>query len=163
MRPVRFADSLLAWICADQQVRARSFADAGYTEAPYGVQVWLPTGAFVHLQTVGVAAPGDYYSSPETPVTGPVLPETHPVTLATTGQTHLTSVERWLAWRITAGRSAEISQLALFQDREGGGAVPHGVAVRCYSGAKLWVYFRHTTPPGQPPGSGPVWRPQAAV
>lgn len=41
--------------------------------------------------------------------------------------------------------------------------MPHGHAVRCYSGAKLWIYFRHTTPPGRQPGSGPVWRRHATV
>lgn len=166
MKPERFVSLLLSWICADQQVRARSFAEAGYGACPFGVELWLPTRARVYLQAVGrspVAAPGADSGSAQI-VEGEALPEAEPVELPTDSATPLALVERWLAWRITTGRCPEIKTVEPFQEREkAGGAVVHGVGVRCWSGARLWVYFRHATPPGREPGRGPVFRVQATV
>lgn len=151
MQAERFARELLTWICADQQVRARSFEDAGYTECPHGVELWLPSRAVVYLQAVGTAAPGG-------PVRGEALPVTEPAALPPEGPTELAAVERWLRWRITAARSAEISKVSLFQSRTGRNAIPHGLAVTFHSGARVWLYFRHATPAGRQPGAGALWR-----
>ncbi|MEV6399962.1 hypothetical protein AB0M39_35110 [Streptomyces sp. NPDC051907] len=158
MQPKRFADALLEWICADGQVRARTFADAGYTGAPFGVELWLPTGAVVYLQTVGAGPPGNGRADADAPVYGGELPLREPVALPTEGPTELAAVERWLAWRITTGRSAEIASVGLFQSRNGRASIPHGLAVAFHSGAKAWVYLRHATPAGRQPAAGPLWR-----
>ncbi|MFE2934855.1 hypothetical protein [Streptomyces sp. NPDC059278] len=163
MHPKRFASGLLSWICAEPQVRARSFEEAGYTECPFGVELWLPSGAVVYLQAVGADAPGHRPGTPLPPVHGDPLPVSKPVALPGEGPTEMAAVERWLRWRITTGQSAEISRVSLFQNRNGRNAVPYGLALTFHSGARVWLYFRHATPAGRQPGTGPLWRDLASV
>lgn len=160
---MRFAETLLHWVRADQQVRARSFADAGYTACPLGVELWLPTRAVIYLQVVGALSLAQRADSEDLMVTGAPPPLVPPVTLPTEGPTDLAEVERWLAWRITGALSAEIATVRLFQDRTVRGSIPHGLAITFHSGARAWIYFRHATPAGRQPGSGAAWRVQPTV
>lgn len=156
MQPREFAAALLEWICADGAGRARTFADAAYTDAPHGVQLALPSGAVVFLQVVGRAAPGIRVD--HSPVHADPPPVTAAPELPTSGLTELAEVERWLVWRITHARSTQIKTVGVFHGRTGRRAIPHGLQVDFHSGARAWVYFRHATPAGREPGGGPVWR-----
>jgi hypothetical protein len=159
MTPNELAPLLLDWICADGQVRARAFAEAGYADCPLGAQVWLPTRAVVHLQVVG-AFPAATLTEP----TGPALPVAPEVVLPTEGATALSDVERWLAWRITQARSPQIASLEMFHTRPAAQrGIPHGLALVFHNGYRAWLYFRHVTPAGKTPGTGPAWRVQPTV
>lgn len=158
MKPERFASHLLAWLSADPQVRARSFQEARYTPCPYGVELGLPSGAVVYLQVVGRAAPGIVSTGTAAPSVPPAprAPAAEP--LPTEGPVELAAVERWVAAHITAGGSAEIADVVMFQNRTGRRSVPHGLTVTFHTGARCWVYFRHATPAGRQPCAGAVWR-----
>lgn len=136
--------------------RARTFAEAGYP-LPWGVELTLPTGAVVYLQT-----PVDP-SGATRPPQGPAVAPMEPVELPGEGPVELAAVERWLGWCLTGSQPAWIASVALFQHRRGRVGIPHGLAVRAHSGARAWVYFRHATPAGRSPRSMAVWRVQATV
>lgn len=154
-----FAVELLAAVTEHGNLPARTFAEAGYTPCPHGVELTLPTGARLYLQAVTAPCteltPG--------PVEGPPVAAWPPVELPLTGLTGLAGVERWLAFCLTASRSTRISEVRVFQDRRGRVAIPHGLAVRFHSGDRAWVYIRHATPAGREPQSMAVWRSQAEV
>lgn len=158
MNAEEWAGELLRVIRAEGGGRARTFAEAGYA-LPWGVELWLPTGARIYLQT-----PTDP-SAATGPPTGRAAPPPEPVELPAEGPTELVEVERWLGWCLTTGaRSAWIERVVLFQDRpRGRHAIPHGLTLHAHSGARLWVYFRHATPAGRDPSSMALWRPQASV
>lgn len=137
--------------------QARTFAEAGYP-LPWGVELTLPAGARIYLQT-----PTDPSSATQPP-TGPAVRPAEPVELPASGPTELAAVERWLGWCLTGPQSAWIERVDLFQNRRPGRhGIPHGLAVRAHSGARMWVYFRHATPAGRAPQSMALWRCQATV
>jgi hypothetical protein len=151
-----WAGELLRVIRAYGQGRARTFAEAGYP-LPWGVELTLPTGARIYLQTVTDPSDSDH------PPTGPVAPAMDPVELPAEGPTELAAVERWLGWCLTGHQSAWIREVELFQARRGRRSVPHGLAVKAHSGARMWIYFRHATPAGRDPRGMAVWRLQPTV
>ncbi|MFC4328335.1 hypothetical protein ACFPC0_10905 [Streptomyces andamanensis] len=140
MMAMEFADELLRMIRVDQRVRARSFHEARYAPCPYGVQVRLPTGALVFLQTV-TAPPTGTVSRPDT---GEPAPVSEPMELPEEGPTELADVERWLARLITTDRSPRIEEVRLFQNRRGRAAIPHGLHLRLHSGGQAWIYVRRS-------------------
>lgn len=152
-----WAAELLRAIHADGQGQARTFAQADYA-LPWGVELTLPTGARIYLQT-----PTDPTAAP-LPCAGPPPPRMEPVTLPTQGPTPLADVELWLGAALTTGQSPWIAGVDVFHARRGRRpAVPWGLAVRAHSGARAWVYFRHCTPAGRVPQGMAVWRVQASV
>lgn len=152
-----WADELLRVIRVYGQGRARTFAEAGYPLA-WGVELWLPNGARIYLQT-----PTDP-SAASGPPTGPAVAPMAPVELPGEGPTELAAVERWLGWCLTGNQSTWIERVDLFQNRpRGRHGIPHGLAVRAHSGARMWVYFRHATPAGRDPRGMALWRLQGTV
>lgn len=152
-----FAEELLRAVRVYGQARARTFTEADYP-LPHGVEVMLPSGARIYLQTVTDP------SSATGPPTGPAVPPMEPVELPAEGPTELAAVERWLGWCLTGHQSPWISSVVLFQNRpRGRHGIPHGLTVHAHSGARAWVYFRHPTPAGRDPRSMAVWRWQATV
>ncbi|MFF9265858.1 hypothetical protein [Streptomyces longwoodensis] len=154
MTAEEWAAELLRVIRVDGQGRARSFAEAGYP-LPWGVELALPTGAVVYLQAVADPSGG------ARPAPGAGVPQAERVELPAEGPTELAAVERWLAWCLSA--SPRIGAVALFQHRRGRTSIPHGLAARTATGARLWVYVRHATPAGRSPQGMALWRLQPTV
>jgi len=152
-----WADELLRVIRVYGQGRARTFAESGYP-LPAGVELTLPTGARIYLQTV--TDPSAAHRPPD----GPAVPPMAPVELPAQGPTELAAVERWLGWCLTGHQSPWIESVRLFQNRPPGRhGILHGLTVHAHSGARAWVYFRHATPAGREPQGMAVWRLQGTV
>jgi hypothetical protein len=146
----------LLWAIRAQGGQARTFAEADYP-LPWGVELRLPTGALIYLQTP--VDPSQAHRPPQ----GPVAPAMEPVELPQEGPTALADVERWLGWCLTASQSTWIESVELFQHRRGRFGIPWGLHVRAHSGARMWIYFRHCTPAGRLPQGMATWRAQASV
>lgn len=148
VRPARFAQHLLDLVRADPQpTGAWHFTECGYTRAPYGIVLGLPSRALVYWQCVATSWPGEDYGQPEQPAHGPPPPAQSMPTLPEAGLTQMLLVERYLGALLTASRDdGELRTVELYGDRERPGAVAYGMNLRWHNGSSVFLYARHCLP-----------------
>jgi hypothetical protein len=126
----------------------------GIENVPEATRVIFETGAELHVQWVRTSTPdGDAKERVGEPTTGePPLPVDIPE-LPAAGRLAMADVEAHLAALLNNGGNPELIEVKGYS-RAGRGSErqPHGLTVRCHSGAALYGLFRHALPAGQKPG-----------
>ncbi|MGW7350307.1 hypothetical protein [Streptomyces sp. NPDC054784] len=153
MRPARF-ETWLRDLLQTSGAEVKSVAtvkEEGYTRHPYGLVVTYRTGARVVLQMVGVAPDdGDDYSKPEAPAAEGEPPAERQVPeLFDSGKVQLAAVDQHLAAVVCNSRSAEVSGVDVYSERETPGAVTYGLTARFHDTSKIFVYVVEAEPSGR--------------
>lgn len=146
-----FMHDLLARSGSSAIKDVRTFAEAGHTDKPAGIEVTFQTTASVLLQFVRTSPPGgDSNSQPV--VEGDVLPPSDlPAFDPADGKISVKNFETFLAALVETSGSTEIKAVRTFTGR----SHKFGIQVDFYSGASGYMYFLQTLRPGQAAGAHP--------
>lgn len=159
MRPPRFETWLDSLVTSDPQpTTSRTFAESRHTDPPYGIVMTLPTGSEVWLQCAATS-PLDVYATAEQVVRGPALPRRDVPVLPVDGPVETPVVEAYLEALLVNAPGGEISAVDRYSQRAKVGAVPYGMTLSFYSGARIFLYFRYLVAQGRLPVPHKVfWR-----
>lgn len=148
MRPARFQEFAQQTLAGAPGIAAVEPWQDGTTR-PFGLKVTLGTGAQVWPAITAVAAPGEHYDQPETPVEGEPPAEMPMPPLE--AKMPITEVEKVIAAALAASANPEIARVYCYSDRKQPNLNP-GVGLHFHNGGKIHMVFVHAMRAGQTPG-----------
>lgn len=140
MRPARLERLLTDAINRDGRLTAHTYEDAEFGRSPHGIIATSPVGVPVNVQIVGRLADGERHDQPAPPVTGKPHPGFDVPDPASGSKLDLAAVEKYLAALAVSVTADEISNVALYQDRDTPGAVRYGATLTYHNGAAIYLY-----------------------
>jgi hypothetical protein len=147
MRPQRFQEFAVNTFRAGKEVtNATPWTEQ--TKRPFGVKVHFSTGAQLWLGITAMAAPGEDYSQPETPVSSEPPADMAVPELYVNGKVSIAKAELYLAALINNAGSAEVARVYGYSDRPTPAMHP-GLGVDFHNGSKIQMVFVHAVRAGQ--------------